>query len=129
VGVNQQLFSESTSCNSHPNVPCPKAPRADGTFPVAYLDGSLGEECTRPHVTAEVMVDAFELESDPCHFDCLGSDQFISGIEYYTRCDVFRWHRVCFIYVLCIDFILFTVLWVIMHESNFASPAVEGTSL
>jgi hypothetical protein len=96
---------------------------------VAYLDGSLGEECTRPHGTAEVMVDAFELESDPCHFHCLGSDQFISGIEYYTRCDVFGLHRVCFIYVLCIDFILFTVLWVIMHESNFASPAVEGTSL
>jgi hypothetical protein len=129
VGVNQQLFSESTSCNGHPNVPCPKAPRANGTFPVAYLDASLGEECTRPHVTAEVMVDAFELESDPCHVHCLGSDQFISGIQYSTCCDVFGLHRVCFIYMLYIDFILFTVLCVITHESNFASPAVEGTSL
>jgi len=49
------------------------------------------------------------------HFLC--SNLCISGIDYYTHREGFQWLRVSFIYGFCIGFILFIVLWDIMHAA------------
>jgi hypothetical protein len=68
------------------------------------------------------MVVAFRLGSGSClvRFHC--SNLFISGIECYTRREVFGSLKVYFIYGFCTGFIgigfnLFIVLWVITHAA------------
>jgi len=61
------------------------------------------------------MVVAFGLGSGSCLVRFLCSNLFISGIDYYTRREVFGSLKVYFIYRFCIGFILFIVLWDIAH--------------
>jgi len=61
------------------------------------------------------MIVAFGLELGSCLVCFLCSNLFISGINYYTCCEVFGSRRVYFIYRFCIGFILFIVLWDIAH--------------
>jgi len=52
------------------------------------------------------MVVAFGLGSGSCLVRFLCANVFISGIDYYTRCEVFGLLKVYFIYRFCIGFIL-----------------------
>jgi len=63
------------------------------------------------------MIVAFGLGLDSCLVRFLRSNLFISGIDYYTRREVFGLLRVYFIYQFCIGFILFIVLWDIAHAA------------
>jgi len=47
----------------------------------------------------------------------LCSNLFISGIDYYACCEVIGLLRVYFIYGFCIGFILFIVLWDMVHAA------------
>jgi len=57
------------------------------------------------------MVVAFGSESGSCFISFLWFNQFISGIDYYTRHEVVGSLRVYFIDGFCIGFILFIVFW------------------
>jgi hypothetical protein len=61
------------------------------------------------------MVVVFRLVSCSCLVRFLCSDVFITGVDYYIPCEVFGLLRVYFIYGFCIGFILFIVLWDIVH--------------
>jgi hypothetical protein len=61
------------------------------------------------------MVVVFRLVSCSCLVRFLCSDVFITGVDYYIQCEVFGLLRVYFIYGFCIGFILFIVLWDIVH--------------
>jgi hypothetical protein len=61
------------------------------------------------------MVVVFGLGSGSCLVRFLCSNLFNSGIDYYTCHEVFGLLKVYFIYVFCIGFILFIVLWDIAH--------------
>ena len=68
------------------------------------------------------MVVAFGLGSGSCLVRFLCSNLFISGIDYYTRREVFGSLKVYFIYGFCTGFIfigfsLFIVLWDIGHAA------------
>jgi len=63
------------------------------------------------------MVVAFGLGSGSCFVCFLCSNLFISGIDYYTRREVFESLRVYFLYGFCIGCILFIVLWDIAHAA------------
>jgi len=68
------------------------------------------------------MVVAFRLGSGSCLVRFLCHNQFISGIYYYTRREVFGSLKVYFIYGFCTGFIfigfsLFIVLWDIAHAA------------
>jgi len=56
VDVDQQLLSELASGNSFPDIPL-----TDIHLSKVYLDGSVSEEGTCPHVVEEEMVVAFGL--------------------------------------------------------------------
>ena len=101
VDGNQQLLIESAGGNCLPDVPLPKA----------RLDGSVGEEWSSPHVSEEAMVVAFRLGSVSCLVRFLCSNLFISGIDYYTRHEVFGSLKVYFISGFCIGFILLVLLY------------------
>jgi len=120
VDVDQQLPIESAGGDSLPdvtlcNVPHPDVHLCDAPLPEARPDGSVGEEWLSPHVAEGVMVVLFGSGSGSCHVRFLCSNLFISGIDYYTRCDVFGFLRVSFIYGFCIGCILFIVLSDIAH--------------
>jgi len=61
------------------------------------------------------MVVVFGLRSGSCLVWFLCSNLFISGIDYYMRREFFGSLRVYFIYGFCIGYILFKVLWDIVH--------------
>ena len=63
------------------------------------------------------MVAAFGLGSGSCLVHFLCSILCISGIDYYTRHEVLGSLRVYFIYGICIGYILFIVLWDIVHAA------------
>jgi hypothetical protein len=63
------------------------------------------------------MVVAFGLGSGACLVCFFCSNQLISGIDFYTCHEVVGSLTVYFIYVYCIDFILFIVLWDITHAA------------
>ena len=68
------------------------------------------------------MVVAFGLGSGSCLVRFLCSNLYISGIDYYTRREVFGSLKVYFIYGFCTGFIfigfsLFIVLWDIGHAA------------
>jgi len=63
------------------------------------------------------MVVAFGSGSGSCLVHFLCSNQFISGIDYYTHGEVFESHMVYSRYGFCIDFILCIVLWDIPHAA------------
>ena len=63
------------------------------------------------------MVVAFSLWSGSCLVHFLSCNPVISGIDYYTRHEVFQSLRVYSLYGFCIGFILFIVLWDIMHAA------------
>ena len=63
------------------------------------------------------MVFGFRLGSGSCPVCFVLSNLSISGIEYYMRCEVCGSLWVYFIYGLCIDYILFIVLWDIVHAA------------
>jgi hypothetical protein len=106
VVVDQQLLIELAGGDSLPDVPLPDVP-----LPEARLDSSVGEERTSPRVPEEAMVVAFGLESGSCLlcFHCF--NLFISGIDCYTRCEVFGSLKVYFIYRFCIGFILLVLFY------------------
>ena len=57
------------------------------------------------------MVVAFRLGLGSGIVRFLCSNQIISGIDYFTRCEVFGLLRVYFIYGFCIGFILLVVFY------------------
>jgi hypothetical protein len=57
------------------------------------------------------MVVAFALESGSCLVHFLCSDLFTSGIDYYTRCEVFASLKVYFNYWFYIGFILLVIFY------------------
>jgi hypothetical protein len=61
------------------------------------------------------MVVVLRLGSGSCLVRILYSNQYIGGIDYYTRREVFGLLRVYFIHRFCIGFIVFIVLWDIAH--------------
>ena len=63
------------------------------------------------------MAVAFGIGSGSCLVRILCSVRFISGIDYYTRREVFESLRVHFINVFCIGFIIFIVFWDITHAA------------
>jgi len=63
------------------------------------------------------MVVAFGLGSGSCVVCVLWFNLFISGIDYYTHCEVFELLSVYFPYGFCFGFILFIVLWDIAHAA------------
>jgi hypothetical protein len=54
---------------------------------------------------------AFGLGSGSCLVRFLCCNLFISGIDYYTRCEVFGSLKVDFIYRFCIGFILLVLFY------------------
>ena len=117
VDVSRQLLIESPGGDSLSDVPLPDVP-----LPEARWDGSVGQESTSPRLTEKEMVVAFGLRSGSCLVGLLCSTQFISGIDYYTRREVFGSLKVSFIYGFCTGFIfiglgLFIVLWDIGHAA------------
>ena len=63
------------------------------------------------------MVVAFGLVSGCCLVRFFCSNLFLSGIDYYTRCEVSELLRVYCLYGFCIGFTLFIVLWDIAHAA------------
>jgi len=63
------------------------------------------------------VVVAFGLGSGSGHVHCLWSNRFISGIDYYTRREVFESLRIYFISRFCIGLILLIGLWDIAHAA------------
>jgi hypothetical protein len=57
------------------------------------------------------MVVAFGLGSGSCHVHFLCPNLFISGIDYYTRREVFGSLTVYFTYKFCIGFILLVLFY------------------
>ena len=105
VDVNQSLLSKLASGDSLPDVPLPEG----------HPDASVGVEWTGHCVAEEEIVVAFRLRSGSYLVGFLCSNLFMSGIDYYTRREVFELLRVYFIYGCCIGFIWFIVLWDIAH--------------
>jgi len=110
--MDPQPLSESALRDSLRNVFLPDAP-----LPQTHPDVSVGEEWTSPQVEEEAMVVVFGLGLGSCLLRFLWSNLFISGIDYYTRGEVFGLLRVYFIYGFWIGFILFIVLWEIAHAA------------
>jgi len=71
------------------------------------------------------MIVVFRLESGSGIVHSLCSNLYIPGIEYYTRREVFGSLRVYYIYRFCIGFILFIVLWDIVHAAFLQLPACK----
>jgi len=88
VDVDQQLLGKSAGGNCLPDVPLPEA----------HPDDFVGVEWTSPCIAEEAMVVAFWLELGCCLVCFLCSDQFISGIDYYTRREGLGSLRVYFIH-------------------------------
>jgi len=101
VDVDQQLPIELAGGDILPNVHLP-----DVAFLEARPDCSVGDEWTSPRVAEEAMVVAFGLGSGSCLVCVLCSNLSISGIDYYTRHEVFGSLKVYFIYGFWIGFIL-----------------------
>jgi len=107
--MNQQLVIELAGGDSFSEVPFPDVP-----LPNARPECLVGEELTRPGIGEEAMVVAFGLGSGSCLVRFLCFNLFFSGIDYYTRREVFGSLKVYFIYAFCtafmfIGFSLFTV--------------------
>jgi len=86
VDVDQQLLIESAGGDSLPDVPLPDVPPSDDplpdvVFPVARLDGIIGDVGTSPRVAQEAMVISFGLGSGSCLVRFLCSNLFIPGID------------------------------------------------
>jgi hypothetical protein len=94
-------------------------PLLDVLLPQAPPDRLVGEEKTSPRHAEQAMIVAFGLGLGSCHVCFFSSNQFISRIDYYMCCEVFRFLRVYFMYWFCISFILFIVLWDIAHAAFF----------
>jgi hypothetical protein len=118
VDVDQWRLIESAGGDSlsDDDVPLPDIPLSDVSLPGARPESSVGEELTSPLVAEEaiVVVFRFGLGSYLACFLC--SNVFISGIDYYTRYEVFGSFMVHCIYGLCTGFIFigfssFIVLW------------------
>jgi hypothetical protein len=106
VVVDQQLLIELAGGDSLPDVPLPDVPLRE-----ARPDSLVGEERTSPRVPEEAMVVAFGLGSGSCllRFHCF--NLFISGIDFYTRREVFGLLKVYFIYRFCIGLILLVLFY------------------
>jgi len=114
VDVDQQLLGESAGGDSLPDfplpdvllpdvplrdvpladvpladVPLPDIPLPDAPPPGACLEGSVLEVRTSPRIAEEMMVSVFGLQLGSCLVRFLWSNQYISGIDYYTRRKVF----------------------------------------
>jgi len=107
ANMDEQLLGELGGGDSLPNVSLSKE----------RPDGWVGEESTCPRISEEAIVVVFSFGSDSCLVYFLCSNLFISGIDNYTRCMVCGLLRVHFIYGFCIGFIIFIVLWDIVHEA------------
>jgi hypothetical protein len=101
VDVDQQLLIELAGGDSRPSV----------RLPEARLNGSVGGEYTSPRVAEEAMVVAFVLGLGSCFVRFLCSNLFISGIDYYTRREVFGSLKLYFIYRFCIGFVLLVLFY------------------
>ena len=115
--IDQWLLGESACSDSLLDDPLRDEPLSDVPFHEARPDSSIGEELTSPHVAEEAMVVAFGFESGSCLVRFLGSNQWMPGIEYYTRREVLGPLRVCFISAFGIESILFIVLRDIVHAA------------
>jgi len=124
VDVDQQLVGKAAGGESVPGVSLPNVPLPDATLHEACLDCSVGEEWTSHRVAEEAMIVVFGLGSDSCLVRFLCSNRYISGIDYYTRCQVIGSLRVHFMHRFCIGFILFIVLWDITHAAFLQPPGV-----
>jgi len=112
VDLHQEQLSELAGGDSLPDLIVP-----DVRLPGARLDGSVGEEWTSPRIAVEAMFVAFRLGLGSCHVRFLCSNEFISGIHYYTHREVLESLRGYYLYRFCIGFILFMVLWDIAHAA------------
>jgi hypothetical protein len=111
-----------------PVLPLPTLPLPDAPLPEACPDGSVGEELTCPHVAEQAMAVAFVLESGSCLLCFLCWNIFISGIDYYTCCEVFGSLRVYYIlgFVLVLFYWFYFIHSIMGHHtcSVFATPGV-----
>jgi len=112
MNVDHQQLGELVGGDSLPDLPLSNIP-----LPVLHLEGSVGEKRTSIHLAEEVKVVKFGVGLGSCLVRVLGSNLFISGIDYYTCCEVFGSLRVTLICGFCIGFNLFIVLWDIAHAA------------
>jgi len=94
VNVDQQLLFESAGVDCLSDVPVPDVPLhllplPDVPLPEAWMDGTVWEQCTRPHVAEEAIVVVFGLGSSSCLARFVCSNLFISLIDYYMCRNVF----------------------------------------
>jgi len=102
VDLNQQLLIELAGGDGLTDVPVRDVPLYDVPVPDVPLpkvcpDGSVGEKSTRPSVADETMVVAFRVGSGRCLVRGLCCNLFSSGIDYYTRREVFGSLKVYFV--------------------------------
>jgi hypothetical protein len=114
--LDQQLQIELAGGNIHPDIPLPDVPHPDVHLPDVLLpkacqDGCVSEVLISSRVVAEAMVVLFGLGSGSCLVYFLCSNLFISGIDYYTRHEVFGSLKVYFIYMFCSSFILMVIFY------------------
>jgi len=117
VEVDQQLRCESAGGESLPDVPQPDLPLPVAPLRDPHLEGSVSEVWTSPRVVKQVMDVVLGLWSVSCLVLLLCSNLCISGIDHSMCREVFGLLTVYSIYGICIDFILFMVLWDIKHAA------------
>ena len=117
VDVDQQLLGKCTGANSLPDGPLPDVSIANAPLPESCPDGSVGEGWTSPHVPEEEKGVVFRLGSGSCLVQFLSSNLLISVIDYYKCREVFGLLRVYSIGGFCVGFIVFIVLWDIVHAA------------
>jgi len=110
VDVDEQLLSKLPGGDSLTDVPLPNVPLTE-----AHPGSSERKQWTIARVREEAMVVAIGLGLGSCLFCFLYSNLSICGIDNYTHHKVFGSLRAYFIYGFCIGFILFIVLWDIVH--------------
>jgi len=93
----------------------------------------VGEESTSPGCAEEAMVITFGSGSGSCLVRFLCSNVFVTGIDYYTRHEVFGSLKVYFIYrfVLVLFHWFYFIHSIMGHRacSVFATPGMYGTFL
>ena len=107
VDVDQQLLRKLACGDSLPDDPRPEL----------WPDAFTGEEQTSLCIAEGAMAFALGLGLGSCLVHFLGSNVFISGSDHYTHREVFGLLRDYVIYEFCIGFILFIVLWDIVHAA------------